>query len=203
MTSITDGKGEIINGVIAPGDIISEVNNAQPTRPSDILFGEKDSVVRLSVVSASGPQGGRFARGSWRVECVRACVPIEYGRGVLRRMGMRLMCTRIAGQDFQVTVMRNVPIRIWERWHRKEVLFPAQPALPEIPWRGHARLRTHKLTRTIPTNVGRLSLADRLRLRAFSQRMHHSASTSRSSRARYFPSHGIPSHLRQKKAQSC
>jgi hypothetical protein len=73
VTSITDGKGEIINGVIAPGDIISEVNNVQPTRPSDILFGEKDSVVRLSVVSASGPQGECVARVSWRVECVCAC----------------------------------------------------------------------------------------------------------------------------------
>jgi hypothetical protein len=54
VTSITDGKGSIINGVIEPGDIISEVNNARPTRPSDILFGEKDSVVKLTVVSASG-----------------------------------------------------------------------------------------------------------------------------------------------------
>ena len=133
---------------------------------------------------------------------VRVCVSVRCGRDALRRMGMHLMYTCVAGQDFQVAVMRNVPIRIWERWHRKEVPCPT-PALPEILRRGRARLKSHKLTWTIPPYDRRPSSVDHLRLRALSQRMHHSASTLRSSRARHFPPHRIPSHLLQKQAKSC
>lgn len=78
MTSVSDGNGNIINGTLEPGDIISEVNNVLPSRAADITFGPKDSTVKLSVVSCSG-------------------------------------------RDFECTVMRNVPIRVWERWHRQEV----------------------------------------------------------------------------------
>lgn len=79
VTSVTDGSGTIINGTIEPGDIISEVDNVPPSCADDILFGAKGSVVKLTVVSASG-------------------------------------------SDFECTVMRNMPVRVWQRWHRKEVL---------------------------------------------------------------------------------
>lgn len=46
------------------------------------------------------------------------------GRQEGRHMKMARLSLLVlqAGQDFQVSVMRNVPIRIWERWHRKEVM---------------------------------------------------------------------------------
>ena len=54
VTSVTDGKGNLINGTIQPGDIILEVERAPPQSAQQIIFGEKDSVVKLSILSASG-----------------------------------------------------------------------------------------------------------------------------------------------------
>lgn len=93
VTSVTDGSGAIINGTIEPGDIISEVDNVLPSCAKDILFGAKDSVVKLTVISASG-------------------------------------------SDFECTVMRNVPVRVWQRWHRKEVLCACR--LNRVPVRASA-----------------------------------------------------------------
>ena len=54
VTSVTDGKGNLINGTIQPGDIILEVERAPPKSAQQIIFGEKESVVKLSILSASG-----------------------------------------------------------------------------------------------------------------------------------------------------
>jgi hypothetical protein len=99
VTSVTDGSGAIINGTIEPGDIISEVDDVLPSCANDILFGAKDSVIKLTVVSASG-------------------------------------------SDFECTVMRNMPVRVWQRWHRKEVLCACR--LNRVPCLSTALARASK-----------------------------------------------------------
>ena len=82
VTSVTDATGFLINGTIEAGDIVCEVDNATPASARDILFGAKDSVVKLTMVSASG-------------------------------------------SDFECSVIRNMPVRVWQRYHRTEVFFCA------------------------------------------------------------------------------
>ena len=73
ITSVTDSDGHIITNAIACGDRIVQVDGAQPVSHEALLFGERDSVVELSV--------------------------------------------RRGNEQRELSVKRNVPIRIWRCWY--------------------------------------------------------------------------------------
>ena len=73
VTSVTDSDGHMINDAIACGDIIVQVDGAQPASKEALLWGERDSVVELSV--------------------------------------------RRGNEQRELSVKRNVPLRIWQCWY--------------------------------------------------------------------------------------
>ena len=130
VTSVTDGRGVNINSAIAPGDVISKVLPKRCAHALDTPSHPR-AAAHTRTHTHTHTRTRTHARAHARTRQVDG-VPPSAASAILfgaKESVVTLSVVATSGRVFDCAVMRNVPVRIWERWHRKEV-FPAHPAHP-------------------------------------------------------------------------